>query len=571
MIPGRAPVLPEIRTQIPQPEGLTFNPGTQAIISPDGRWLAFPAVGPDNVARMYLRALDSLETKPLPGSEGIRAYSPPPFWSYDSRLVVYAAEDGKLRVSDVALTPARSIAHVGIPYAQGGTWSRDGVILYSANGELMRLSAQGGTPEAVTVRAPDERAQRYPQFLPDGKRFLYLRNWTADKSGIYVGSLDRKPEEQDTKPLLLTNRQAMWVKSEASGETYLLSQQGTNLVAQTFDPDTLELSGTPMTVATEVGSFAGASAGLWSVAATGTLIYRSGGQAQAEIIWRDAAGAAQGVIGTMGDYQTATLSPDGGKLAYRTADAGGNLDVWVRDLAKKSVARLTFDPGPDSFPVWSPDGQKIAFLSRRNGQWGLYEVSLAKPGEERLLFSSPDEMEPSSWSRDGLLAFTRVDSKGLESIWVLPVNGASMPCALDKKQFAEEEAMFSPNGRWIAYMARATGDQQVFVRSFSPENACAVSEKVISFGSGMSPRWNAAGDRLFYYDLNGNVMSVNVQTGANFQQDGAPRRLFGGISTDRTFHVAPKGDRFLVVEAAATNGPPPPFTMVQNWLGKLKK
>ena len=191
------PVAQEVRSQIPQPEGLTFNAGTQAAISPDGRWLAFPARGSDGVSRMYVRSLDSLEVRPLPGSEGIIGLSPPPFWSYDSRFVVYGAQ-GKLKKSEVTGTPAQTVADTGVPFVQGGTWSRDGVIVYARNnGILEQVSSNGGSRAAVTTLAPGEVAHRYPQFLPDGRRFLYLRVSTApEKTGVFVGSLDVKPEEQ---------------------------------------------------------------------------------------------------------------------------------------------------------------------------------------------------------------------------------------------------------------------------------------------------------------------------------------------------------------------------------------
>jgi serine/threonine protein kinase len=156
----------EVRSQIPQPDGLTFNPGTQATISPDGKWLAFPAVGPDNVSRMYVRSIDSLDVRPLPGSEGIIVVSPPPFWSYDSRFVIYGAQ-GKLRKSEIAGTPAQTIADTELPFIQGGTWSREGVILYARNnGYLEQVASSGGTPKPVTTLAADETAHRWPQFSP---------------------------------------------------------------------------------------------------------------------------------------------------------------------------------------------------------------------------------------------------------------------------------------------------------------------------------------------------------------------------------------------------------------------
>lgn len=239
MFRGKAPAAQEVRTQIPKPEGLTFNPGTQATISPDARWLAFVAAGSDNVSRIYIRSLGSLEVKPLPGSEGVVPLSPPPFWSYDSQFVVYGAQ-GKLKKSEITGTPAQVIAETGVEIVQGVSWSRDGVILYARpTSTLERVTSTGGTPVPVTLLAAGEVAHRWPQFLPDGRRFLYLRvSGSPEKTGVYVGSIDVKPDAQGTQPLLLTDRQVSWVTSESSGRSYLLIQRDDLLLAQPFNPDT---------------------------------------------------------------------------------------------------------------------------------------------------------------------------------------------------------------------------------------------------------------------------------------------------------------------------------------------
>ena len=570
------PAAPEIRSQIPQPEGLTFNPGTQAAISPDGQWLAFAALGPDNISRMYIRSIDSLEVRPLQGSEGIIGFSPPPFWSYDSRFVIYGAQ-GKLKKSEITGTPAQTIADTGLLFVQGGTWSRDGVILYAKNtGNLEQVSSNGGMPVAVTALAPGETAHRWPQFLPDGRRFLYLRvSSSSEKTGVYVGSLDVTPEEQNLEPLLVTDRQAWWVASESNGRSYLLMQREEALLAQPFDTGTATLSGTPVPVANGVGAFATATSGLWSVARNGALVYRSGGAGLPRPTWLDLTGRAGGTFGEASGYLTPALSPDGGRLAFARMGAQNNVDIWVTDIAGGGNTRLTFDPGADTSPVWSPDGKRIIFGANRGGRSDLYEKNADGSGDERLLLKSDQDKAPSHWSRDGrFLLFTSFDPTTREDIWVLPLESDKKPFVFLSTEAQEQAAQFSPDQRWIAYAAITSGNVETFVRLFSPDSRSAASaagaQWVISTGiGGLHPRWSADGERLFYLSLNGDLMAADVQGGTAFQ-NGAPQRLFGNVPLN-PWSLHPKGDRVLVMRAAADTGPVPPFTMVLNWMGKLEQ
>jgi serine/threonine protein kinase len=568
------PFAPEVRSQIPQPEGLTFNPGTTATISPDGRWLAFPAVGPDSIARMYARSIDSLEVKPLPGSEGIIPLSPPPFWSYDSRYVVYGAF-GKLKKSEVTGTPAQTIADIGRPFVQGGTWSHEGVIVYANNSNiLMQVSEAGGTPMPVTALTPDDIAHRWPQFLPDGRRFLYLRVSRSDKTGVYVGSLDSKPEEQSMQPLVLTDRQAWWTTSETSGESYLLIQREATLLAQPFDTKTLKLTGAPVPVANEVGSFSAATAGLWSVSRNGTLLYRSGGTGLPQLTWRDLSGNSAGTVGEPGNYANPALSPDGTRIAF-AAEAQGNQDIWIRDLAHANNTKLTFDPGRDFAPVWSPDSKRIVFASNRAGHTDLYEKNADNSGEERLLYKSEQNKLPSSWSRDSkYLLFQSLDPKTQQDIWVLSLDTLK-PFVFLKTEFQEQAGDFSPDGHWIVYMSNASGGPQVYVRPFSPDPASTGGSTgpqwLISTTDGALPKWSSDGKRLFYISLNGGAfMAVDVSRSGSSFQSGPPRRLFGGM--DRfPFSTTPNGDRFLFLASTSSSGTTPPFTMVLNWMSRLKQ
>src|SRR5258708_6053919 len=196
--------------------------------------------------------------------------------------------------------------------------------------------------------------------------------------------MDLKPEQQSMQPLMLTNRQAYWVAPEGGGKSLLLIQQEATLLAQSFDPGTLQLSGAPSPIATGVGSYEGATYGLWSVARNGTLLYRGGGTGLPHLLWRDLTGKVIGDPGPPNSYNAPAVSPDGGRVAFRLTDAQGNMDIWVRDLGRGNDTRLTFDPRPDGSPVWSPDGKKIIFAANRGGSMDLYEKSADGGGEEQL-------------------------------------------------------------------------------------------------------------------------------------------------------------------------------------------
>jgi serine/threonine protein kinase/Tol biopolymer transport system component len=564
----------EVRSQIPKPDGLTFNPGTQAAISPDGRWLAFPAVGPDGESRMYVRALDSLEVRALPGSEGILRVSPPPFWSHDSRFVGYAAQ-GKLKLSEVTGTPARTVTDAGLRYVQGGTWNEDGTILYARHsGTLEQVSSNGGTAAPVTRLNAGETAHRYPQFLPDGRRFLYLRvSRTVDETGVYVGSLDMKPEERPLKPLVQTNRQAWWVTSDVSGDSYLLMQRDDSLLAQPFDLDTATLSGTPMLVASGVGAFAAATSGMWSAARHGALVYRSDALRQ-QLTWVDPGGAVLGTAGDPGEYAGPAISPDGKRLAFASTDTQGNSDVWIRDLASGVNSRLTFDPRLDEMPVWSPDGTRIAYAAIRARRKDLYEKNADGSGEERLVLRSDRDKVPTNWSRDGrFLLFQVLDPNTQDDLWILPLEGDRQPFLFLGRTDPQRQGQFSPDQRWIAYSEVAAVDINVFVRPFTPDSRPAAAATgavwMISTNGGATPRWSADGKRLFYVASNSDLMAVDIAQGAGFQS-GAPRRLFSAGS-QTLWSPSPAGDRFLFVRPSATTGQPPPFTLVLNWMQTLAR
>jgi eukaryotic-like serine/threonine-protein kinase len=574
---------PSIRFEIQPTASTTFINGGYPMVSPDGKWVVLAALGSDGVTRMWIRALDSVEMRPLTGTESGNNLPPPVFWSPDSRFIAFSSTPGpfsagQLKKLDISGGPPQTICDV--PGAVvGGTWNSDGVIVFGANTGpgLFRVSASGGVAAPVTIldRSRQEGAHRFPRFLPDGHRFLYLRiSNKPENLGIYVGSIDTKPEEQSLKPLLLTDRQAMYAPSLAGGPGRLVFLRDTTLFAQPFDPARLELSGEPVPVADQVGSFAEANAGLFSVSASGVLAYRVGaGGGQRRLTWFDPQGKVVGTVGDKGPYADPAISPDGTRVAVTQLDRqSGNSNIWMLDLARGNSAKVTFSSGRNGNAVWSPDGKSIAYASNREGPLDIYRRNADGSGEETLLLKSDQDKTPSGWSRDGrFLLYTTVDPKTREDLWVLPLQGDRKAFPILVTQFQEFEARFSPDGHWIVYASTESGSPEIYVRPFAGEKgseAASGGKWLISKGGGDYPSWRGDGKELFYSTTSLQRMAVAVNAEKAFQP-GAPRQLFN-IPLLIAGDVSADGKRFLYAAPEGSNAPSP-FMVVTNWQATLKK
>ena len=580
-----APAAQELRFTIPVPDKFTFNPGTAASLSPDGKWLAFPAIGPDNVPRMYVRSLSSLEVKPLEGSE-IGPLSAPPFWSYDSKFVVYysgGGAGGKLKKNDIAGGPPQIITDVR--GEQGGSWNRDNIILDSTDGTIVRVNAAGGTATPLTSGsgnpgAPpsgEESRDYWPQFLPDGRHFLYLHvSAKPGVTGIYIGSIDAKPEQQSTKPLLLSNREAYYTPAQDGGTGWLLFEREGSIMAQRFDPDKLQLSGDPAPIAGPVGSFAQVGYAMFSVSDTGVLLFRGGGSGGFQLTWVDSQGRPDGTLGDPGQYAYPAISPDGKRVAVSEINQG-NQDIWVWDIARANSLRLTFDAAIDNSPVWFPDGRKVVFASNRAGHFDLYTHAADGTGQDQLLLKTDEDKFPSGFSADGgYLVYDSQNPKTQSDIWILPMENNTKPVLFQGKEYSEFFGQFSPDRHWIAYTSPESGVPEVYVRPFVADSITAGADSggkwEISRGGGIGPRWR--GKQLMYTMLDGRVMAVDVSADKTFQP-GTPKLLFQAPLPPSTQvglgDITSDGKRFLFVATQGTSGAPPPFTVVTNWQASLKK
>ena len=451
-----------VRLQIPIPEGMAFNAGTFAI-SPDGRRVAFGAGTTDGPRRLWIRELDSLELKPLPGTE-IPAIQQPPFWSPDSRVLAYGVE-GKLKKVNISGEPPQTVCDAVGP--TGGAWNQDGTIVFGSNtGALRRCPASGGAASPVTVLAQGETAHRWPQFLPDGRHFLYARaSNVPERTGVFIGSIDTKPAEQDLKPLLITDRQAYYVPPG-----WLLFVREDALMAQPFDPAKLALSGEATPIANTLGSFLAARYAFFTVSGTGVVLYRGGGGGLLQLTWLDAQGT-RSTIGEPGLWARPAVSPDGTRVAASLNNAQGSMDIWVLDTKRGTSTRLTFDPANDDRAVWSPDGGKIAFRCNRGGHADLYVKASDGSGDDQLLLKTDEEKIPESWSHDGrYLLYDAISPKTGGDLWVLPLGGDRKPFPFLQTQFNEGVGQFSPDMRWIAYVSDESGTPEVYVRPFAPDS-----------------------------------------------------------------------------------------------------
>jgi Tol biopolymer transport system component len=547
----------------PEETTIAFGPSApQVAVSPDGRYLVLTTTASDQKTHLWIRPLDSLAARKLAGTEGAIF----PFWSPDSRFIGFFAQ-GKLRRIDVSGGSPQTLCDA--PSGNGGAWSREGVIVFSPNREsaLTRVSATGGPSASLTAldRRRRETAHYWPQFLPDGRHFLYLvLSGLRENRGIYVRSLD----SPDAKLVLKTEVRALFTPPG-----YLLFMQQGTLMAQRFDPNRLRLTGEPIRVAEDVAHNPSNGRNTLTVSDNGVLAYRSGGVGglpTSELVWFDRAGNRIGSAAGPGLYMRPTLSPDGKRVAVQRRDSQtGTDDIWLVDLARSTVSRLTFGSSNQAFPVWSPDGDRIVFASDRDGTSSLYQQISTGAGREELVLGSENAKYSVDWSPDGrFIAFEDQDPKTGTDLWVLPLFGDRKPVPFLRTEFNEGQGQFSPDGRWMAYSSNESGRREVYVQAFpNPGGKWQVSTDGGSF-----PRWRRDGKEIFYIAADRKLMAVSVQANSTFQA-GQPQplfepRVFGAPIIPYT--VSADGKRFLVntpTEGAESS----PVTVILNWTAELKK
>jgi Tol biopolymer transport system component len=549
-----APLDLVLQLLIEPPEKASFG---SSAISPDGRLLAFTVSGGDRA--LWVRRLDSSTPHALSGTEGA-SFRYTPFWSPDSRHIGFFTDDGKLKRVDLSGGPVQTLASA--PGPRGGTWNRDGTIVFAPGvlGSLSVVSAAGGDPKALTHLDASrlENSHRWPSFLPDGRHFLYVvQSLRPENSGIFLQSLDS------------TNR--IRLLADVSNSTYaggyLLFARAGTLIAQRFDVGKLRLTGEPFPITGRVGLSGIYAHAEYSVSTNGFLVYNPSDVGSGyQWTWFDRGGKRLAAIGEPGSQLRGQLSPDEKQVAIDRLDPQlGTYDLWLIDSARGTSSRFTFDPGTEWYPVWSPDGARIAFASNRAGAFDIYAKVSSGVGKEELLLKSDVMKYPTDWSRDGrFLLYTQNSPKTLNDIWVLSLADQKATPFL-QTEYSERDGVFSPDGKWIAYTSDESGKEEVYVKAFPASQAYWQ----ISKGGGSRSRWNRNGKELFYLAPDGKIMAVEVKNGVRVQA-GVPQPLLETHVTSGAtkFAVTDDGRRFLIPSPVPEARSP--ITVVFNWTKSIQ-
>ena len=542
------------------PPGTSFKTGGAAISS-DGQTMAFVAATSTGVVRLWVRPLESLSARELPGTDGA-SY---PFWAPDGQSLGFFA-DGKLKKIDLSLSLPADLAPAAIP--RGGAWNTDGTILFQpySVGGLQRVTASGGTPsQATTVDvANGENAHRWPQFLPGGRRFLYfVRSSKNDRTGIYLGSLD-SPEEKTL--VLRTATSGAYAPLHGRSHGYLLWLRENNLIAQPFAPERAQLSGEPVLIAggEAVGSLAALNMASFSVSNDGTLLFSGAGD-NFDLTWFSRNGKVLGTIGKRDRYVALRISPDGSRAAVSIMDPAGNRDLHDLELARGLPSRLT--SGGGFVPAWSPNGEQIAYHSAT--QTELFTVN--RRGDRQTVLQSEDLIYVTDWSPDGqFILYTRIAKATLHDLWLLPLTGDRKPVPFLVTAFSESHGQFSPDGKWIAYTSNASGQNEIYVQPLAP----GVRQRVSRYG-GSFARWRKDSKELFYLGLDGQLMSTSVQLASQTPEIGNPVALFRIAEPLGAFaypyDVAQDGQRILALGSGGGDQDVRPSTVLVNWAARLRR
>jgi Tol biopolymer transport system component len=562
----RAPVMAprSVRFVITPPEGTAFGSFTQAAavaVSPDGTRIAFTTTAASGKTQLWLRDLDDVVPRPLPGTEGAAW----PFWSPGGRSLGFFA-GGKLKRIEVAGGLPQTLCDALEP--RGATWSADGVIIFASRDHraLLRVPSAGGTPIPETSLLSGEIGHGGPSFLPDGRRYIfYVAADEGRRHEIHVATLGGK----DHKKVTDAHSAALF-----SPPGFLLFTREGSLLAQRFDARTGEVSGDPIPVAEHVGRSGGAGAPAqspFSVSANGVLAHGSAPHIKNRMLWFDRKGTVVGSVGPEGDYADLALSPDGRKLALCRDDPETDTpDIWIADLVRGSFARFTFHPQWDVYPVWSPDGSRLVFGWDRQGPEQLYTKPVSGGAEERLL-ETVDSAWPTDWSPDGRsIVYLLFNDRTRADLWLLPLEGDRKPRPLLQTPFNEAEAQISPDGRWLAYTSDEPGRPEVYVAPLP-----AMNERwQVSTEGGRRPTWRRDQKELFFVAADRTLMSAEIAVGPVFRA-AAPRALFQTRIVNspfpgfRSLYVPDAaGQRFLVV-TEPESFTSPPITVVLDWTAGL--
>ncbi len=531
-------------------------------LSPDGTMLAFIGYT-DGQARLWIRRLDSLDARALPGTE--RAYFP--FWSPDSKSVAFfTTAPPELRRIDVAGGAPVTIAATR-PNVAGGAWGADGTLILGDRGgaALLRVSASGGEPKPVG----DGINGRYPHFLPGAKRFIYVEPdpGTTQPQPTSTGVLMMHALDATGPPVRL-GPTGVW--PQFSRDHVIWFAEG-HLVAQPFDPDTATLSGEPFAIATIAHRvFLGTVLASFSAGRDGTLVYPGIDHVRERLAWRRRSGQIVRESEGADDFSAPNISPDGSHFAVARRDLG-NTDIWREELSDLSTSRLTFDAAIDDYPVWLPRGADLLFTTKAPDRSNLFQLV---DGEKRRLTTSPYDQQALDWSADGRhFLYTQIR---LSSEIMIGSAAGGEPISFLGHASGAAAAQFSPQtARWIAYDFDDSGRREIYVQGFTPGKPASSARWQVSINGGRFPRWRGDGRELYFLALDGAMMAVPVDGSGPSFRSSAPVELFRTVmpplrTAEFNYDVTPDGQQFVIIEPASDRRTLP-LTLLTDWRAALTR
>jgi len=568
--PWRGAAPPRVtRTTIAAPgqaNGVDFD----LALSPDGTRLVYNGNGG---TQLFVRALDALEVLTIAGGRAVRG----PFISPDSQWVGFVSGSNTLMKVPIAGGPPIALTSIDST-PRGATWAPDDSIIFATNAPatgLQRVSAGGGTPEVLTRPDPaqDEADHIWPEILPGGHVVLFTV--TSKTGGIDKAQVVARDLRTGTqKTLVRGGSHAHYV-----GSGHLVYVAAGTLRAIAFDVNRLETRGTAVPLAARIVTTSDGRAD-YSVATDGTLVYiDSLGNVAANkrtLVWVDRTGKEESIAAPPRAYQHPRLSPDGKRVALWINDQED--DIWIWDFAHPRLARLTFDPGIDRFPVWTRDGGRIVFTSSRAGALNLWWQASDGTGVAERLTTTTNGQFPTGITPDGNdVLFNEMTPTMGSDLLRVALTGAHHVTPLLQTKFDEFNAVVSPDGRWLAYDSNSSGDStEIYVRPFPGVGG---GQSPVSTAGGTRPLWARNGKELFYVGTDGALWRVPVEASGQTWSAGLPTKLFdaryfsGGGTVGRTYDVSPDGQRFLMIKAPATDVAAAPsfIVIVQHWDEELKR
>jgi Tol biopolymer transport system component len=559
--PALAPQ-PVTRTVINLPPGQQLaglDSGPSLAISSDGTRLAYVA-RQGGTQQLYVRAMDSLEAKAIPGTEG----AVNPFFSPDGQWLGFFANRKLMKVS---LNGGASLALANAPFDGGADWGSQGTIVFSPSNAsaIQQMSDAGGALQPLTRLGKGDGSHRWPDFLPGSKAVLF----TSGAAGALFGNAQVGVQSvgRDQPQHLIQGG----VNPRYAPTGHLVYAQGGILMAVPFDLPQLKVMGTGAPVADGVMQSPTNGHAQYSFSATGSLVYVPGGvqATKLRLVWVSRNGTEQPLAAPANSYLNPRVSPDGRRVAVGIASQESQ--VWQYDLSRETLTRFTFGGTVNGYPSWTPDGKRIAFISNKEGPLNIFwQLADGSGGLERLT-TSDDVQTPNSWSPDGkLLAFNEITPTTGIDVWVLQLSDRKAQPIL-QTPFNESVPAFSPDGRWLAYISDESGRYEVYVQPYPGPGG----KWQISTEGGTEPVWNTNGRELFYRSGD-KMMAVDITTQPGFAA-GKPRMLFEGQYqptpvTFPNYDVAPDGQRFLMLKPVdQAQAAPTQINVVLNWFEELKR